>query len=554
MKSTIKNFVDATIPKIFKELAVSQSDTVTVAYDIESPENPEHGDISINLAFRLAGLAKRPPQVIAEQIKKTLEAEVRTLGVDGFIRKIEVAKPGFINFYLKSGVGNEIILSIRKLGDAFGRTNAGEGKKVLIEFVSANPTGPLTIAHGRQAVVGDVLARLLELGGYRVSREYYLNDAGRQIRLLGASVLSRYAELIGKKFEFPEDGYKGSYIFSLAEELREIEGSQVPLTEEGAVQAGMFAVKKMMQSIRDDLDVLHVKFDNYFSEKTLYEKKLDEAFDILEKKGALYKQDGARWFKSTDYGDDKDRVVQKSTGEYTYLAPDIAYHRDKFSRGNEILINLVGPDHHGYVARLKGACQALGFNPDHVRVLIVQLVTLYRGGEPFRMSTRAGEFVTLRELMNEVGVDATRIFFIQRKLDTHLDFDVELAKKQSDDNPVYYLQYAHARISSVLAFAERPIPEKADIGLLTEPETVALIKKLAEFPDQIASAARLLEPFRIFDYLRELAQVFHKFYSIHRVVTSDAALTDARLMLADAARIVFRNGLMALGVNAPEKM
>lgn len=553
MKTVIKEFVDSALPKIIRELSIHNTDTV-LAYDIETSSNPDHGDISINLAFRLAGLAKKPPHVVAEVIKKTLENEKKSASISGIVQKIEVAKPGFVNFFLTRGAGNEILLAIRKQGDQFGKSAIGAGKKVLIEFVSANPTGPLTIAHGRQAVIGDVLARLLTHAGYKVTREYYLNDAGRQIRLLGASVLSRYADLAGGKFAFPEDGYKGSYIGSLAEELKKEKGPKIPLNEEGAVTAGKFAVEKMMESIRNDLDLLRVKFDHYFSERTLYEKKIEEAFGILNKKGALYESEGARWFKATDYGDEKDRVVQKSTGEFTYLAPDIAYHRDKFMRGNDRLINLVGPDHHGYVARLKGACQALGFDPNNINVLIVQLVTLYRGGEPFRMSTRAGEFVTLKELMDEVGVDATRVFFIQRKVDSHLDFDVELAKKQSDDNPVFYLQYAHARISSVVVFSDRKIPDKADMTLLSEPETTALIRKLAEFPEQVENAGRLLEPFRIFDYLRELAQVFHKFYTVHRVVTDDAALTGARLILVDAVRIVLRNGLSVLGVHAPEKM
>ncbi len=553
MKTAIKEFVDSALPKIIRELSITKKDDAVLTYDIESSKSPDHGDISINLAFRLAGLAKRPPQVVADVIKKILENE-KNVRASGLIQKIEVAKPGFVNFFLSRGAGNEILFLIRRQGDLFGKSDIGAGKKVLIEFVSANPTGPLTIAHGRQAVIGDVLARLLTLSGYKVTREYYLNDAGRQIRLLGASVLSRYADLTDGTFSFPEDGYKGSYIGELAEEIQKKKGPKIPLTEEGAVTAGKFAVEKMMESIHSDLDLLHVKFDNYFSEKSLYEKKLGEAFDILSKKGALYESEGARWFKATEYGDEKDRVVQKSTGEFTYLAPDIAYHRDKFMRGNDRLINLVGPDHHGYVARLKGACQALGFDPKNIDVLIVQLVTLYRGGEPFRMSTRAGEFVTLKELMDEVGVDATRIFFIQRKVDTHLDFDVELAKKQSDDNPVYYLQYAHARISSIVAFSGRKVPEKAEMTLLSEPETTALIKKLAEFSEQVEDACRLLEPFRIFDYLRELAQVFHKFYTFHRVVTDDTRLTDARLILVDAVRIVLKNGLTALGVHAPEKM
>ncbi|MBI4430923.1 MAG: arginine--tRNA ligase [Candidatus Omnitrophica bacterium] len=553
MKTSIKDFVDSAIPEIVRALAIPAS-AAPLSYEIELSKSPEHGDICINLAFRLAGPAKRSPRMVAEVIKKALDKERNSGLAVGLIDRIELAGPGFINFFLKRGAGNEILNAIRKENESYGKSEAGGGKKVLIEFVSANPTGPLTIAHGRQAIVGDTLARLLEMSGYRVTREYYLNDAGRQIRLLGASVLSRYAEIVGQTYPFPEEGYKGAYVAELAENLQKKEGAKVPLTEKGEAKAGAFAVESIMEGILEDLNMLHVTFDNYFSEKSLYKEKIAEAFKILAGRSALYQKDGARWFKSTDYGDDKDRVVQKSTGEFTYLAPDMAYHRDKFARGNELLINLVGPDHHGYVARLRGACQALGHNPECVKVLIVQLVTLYRGGAPFRMSTRAGEFVTLRELMEEVGVDAARVFFIQRKIDTHLDFDVELAKKQSDDNPVFYLQYAHARISSILAFAGRPIPKQADLTLLKELETMALVKKLSEFPEQIADAARLLEPYRVFDYLRELAQVFHKFYTLHRVVTDDLALTDARLILVDAARIVFRNGLNILGVRAPEKM
>ncbi|MBI3999571.1 MAG: arginine--tRNA ligase [Candidatus Omnitrophica bacterium] len=433
----------------------------------------------------------------------------------------------------------------------------GAGTKVLIEFVSANPTGPLTIAHGRQAAIGDALARILKAVGYSVHKEFYLNDSGRQIRLLGQSLLVRYQELFGRKATLPEEGYQGEYVIGIAKLLKAEKGDQLlGLEEAKALEiTTAYAVDSILSGIKKDLEAARVIFDEYFSESVLYQqKRIDQILEVLKKKGFSYEAEGALWFRSTQFGDDKDRVLKKKTGEYTYLAPDIAYHRFKFERGFQKLINLWGPDHHGYIPRLKAACEALGYSAKQVNILIVQLATLYRGGVPIRMSTRAGEFITLRELMDEVGVDATRFFFLMRKVESHLDFDLELAKQKSDENPVYYLQYAHARISSILAYAQSSVDQNVDLSLIREDESLDLVKKMSEYPDELKQAAEHLEPYRIVDYLRELAALFHKFYAHHRVVSENEPLTKARLLLTDCVRIVLRNGLEILGVSAPKKM
>ena len=473
-----------------------------------------------------------------------------------------VGNPGFLNFKLVENSAAGFLIDMAKADAAYGKSEFGKGKRVLIEFVSANPTGPLTIAHGRQAALGDTLARILNAVGFKADKEFYLNDAGRQIRLLGESIWARFCELSGKPYAFPEEGYKGTYLIDIARELKEQFGESLlsKKSAEAIDTARQFGVTKILDSIKKDLADMRIVFDNYFSEKSLYERKVvEEVIERLRAKQLVFEAEGAVWFRSTDFGDDKDRVLRKSTGENTYLAPDIAYHSVKFGRGYERLVNLWGPDHHGYVPRLKAACQALGYSKDQIDVLIVQLTTLYRDGVPVRMSTRAGEFVTLRELMDEVGVDATRFFFLMRKVDSHLDFDLELAKKQSDENPVYYLQYAHARISSILAYANRPDEQvddlmKADLSRIIEPEEINLIKKMSEFPEALVQAATNLEPYRIVDYLRELAASFHKFYALHRVVSDDPSLTQARLLLTHCVRLVLRNGLTVLGVSAPKKM
>lgn len=520
--------------------------------------DPAHGDFSTPVAFRLARLLKDKPARIADDLLlifgKELEAKKE---IKKLVTRCEAAGGGFINFFLPAVSLAGILVEIHKQDEKYGCTDFGRGKKVLVEFVSANPTGPLTIAHGRQAAVGDSLVRILRTTGHSVTAEYYLNDAGRQMNLLGRSLWVRYSLELGRPAALPEEGYRGEYLVEVAKKL--VKTKKEALLHEPEAKAidfcRRFAGEDILDGIKEDLREMRVTFDHYFNESSLYDQKaVDQVLSFLTDRGHLYEKDGALWFRSSALGDDKDRVVRKSTGEYTYLAPDIAYHRQKFERGFNELVNLWGPDHHGYIPRLKAACAALGHSAEQVKILIVQLVTLYRKGEPVRMSTRAGEFVTLRELFKEVGVDAARFFFLLRRTESHLDFDLELAKQQSDDNPVYYLQYAHARISSILEFAKRKVDAHAKLERLAEPEELELVKKLAEYPQVLIQASQSLEPYRVVEYLRELAAAFHKFYAAHRAVTEDSELTAARLLLADGVRIVLRNGLAVLGISQPEKM
>ena len=527
-------------------------------YDLSISKDVSHGDFACNVAFRLAKVVKQKPSDIASRLAEFLSKNTGSASFS--LRKVEVAGGGFINIYLQTQALGQIVKDIYVQDQKFGRSEFGKNQKVLIEYVSANPTGPLTIAHGRQAAIGDCLARILRAAGYLVETEYYLNDGGRQMNLLGKSLLARYKTELGEPLQLPEDGYQGIYMADIAKHLlTEVRsGTQLLKFKDAQTEQDFFrdyAGKFIMKGITQDLEDMDVHFDHYFSEQTLYRDKLvDGVFDRLKKSGHFYEQEGALWFSSTDFGDDKDRVVRKSSGEYTYLAPDIAYHDQKFQRGFTKLVNLLGPDHHGYIARLKAACQALGHNSEALNVLIVQLTTLYRQGQPVRMSTRAGEFVTLRELMDEVGKDATRYFFVSRKIESHLDFDLDLAKQKSQDNPVFYLQYAHARIASLLKFANQGIDSNAKVELLTSPEETDLIKKIMEFSNLIIRSSQLLEPHCLADYLRELAACFHRFYSVHRIVTEDNDLTKARLLLANACRIVLRNGLGILGISQPESM
>ena len=558
MKSKLKELVDHALPEILKELHISGVKPEAVRYEIELPKIKTHGDLSINLAFQLSRAYKKNPLELAASCQKVLQKTIQSHQSWGkWVKEVTVEKPGIINFKLTElSLANQL-LEISSLNKTFGRSEVGKGIKVLIEFVSANPTGPLTIAHGRQAALGDTLARILEAVGYTVHKEFYLNDSGRQIRLLGESLWVRYQELFGKKEPLPEEGYQGTYLIELAEKLKHEKGDKIFKAgkDKSLPAVTAYAVESILGGIKKDLETLKVVFDEYFSERFLAEKKqIDRVLKILKEKGLCYESEGALWFRSTQFGDDKDRVLKKKTGEYTYITPDIAYHQTKFERGFQKLVNLWGPDHHGYIPRLKAACQALGYSAKQLHILIVQLTTLYRKGEPVRMSTRAGEFVTLKELVDEVGVDAARFFFLMRKIESHLDFDLELAKQKSDENPVYYLQYAHARISSILAFAERTVERNADLSLIREEEAFDLIKKMSEYPEVLKQASEHLEPYRVVDYLRELAALFHKFYTLHRIVTDDEPLTRARLLLTDCVRIVVRNGLTVLGVSAPNKM
>ena len=553
MKEKLKELVDQALPEIITDLGLSSSLT-SLNYDVELPRVKTHGDLSINLAFQIGRLLKKNPYEIAQKCQSVLNRQIKE---PSWIQEITVEKPGFINFRLTERFYAEILPMIKKEDEKFGKTQTGSGSKVIIEFVSANPTGPLTIAHGRQAAIGDTLGRILSAVGHKVHKEFYLNDAGRQIRLLGESLWVRYQELHGIKDVLPEEGYQGSYLIELAKRLqKEKKDALIKAGKDKNIEfVTNYAVSHILDGIKEDLKKTGVSFDEYFSESSLTKNNLvHQILELLKKKGLSYESEGALWFRSTDFGDDKDRVLRKQTGEFTYLTPDIAYHQSKFQRGFQKLINLWGPDHHGYVPRLKAACQALGYQADQLKVLIVQLTTLYRKGEPVRMSTRTGEFVTLKELVDEVGVDATRFFFLMRKIESHLDFDLELAKQKSDENPVFYVQYAHARISSILAFAQRNIDLNVNLSFIREQEAIDLIKKMAEFPEAVKQAAEILEPYRIVDYLRDLASAFHKFYTFHRIVGDDEELTKARLLLTDCTRIVLRNGLALLGVLAPSKM
>lgn len=511
---------------------------------LEYPKERKFGDFSTNIAMRLTKELKRPPLQIAADLVKEMNWSKDD------IDEIKIEKPGFINFYIsRSSVINEL-KDILGRKERFGCSAIGKGKKVQIEFVSANPTGPLTVAHGRQAAVGDSLARIMEACGYKVMREYYLNDEGVQMNLLAKSVRARFLEAVGEGSGFPEDGYKGAYICDIAKEMTSKIKKDAPETV-----FGDYAYKEIMATIKKDLDDFGVKFDVWYSQKKLSKSgKIKKALAILKDKGFLYEKDGATWFASTRFNDDKDRVVIKNDGTYTYLAPDIAYHKEKFEKGYNRVINIWGPDHHGYVNRMKAACQALGFDKDSLSILISQLVTLYRDKKPMKMSTREGEFITLRQVIDEVGKDAGRFFFMMRRTDSHLDFDLELAKSKSMDNPVYYIQYAHARIASIGKFSEDAKPDVRNLHLLDKPEEINLIKNLMRYPKIIQTAANNLEPYVLLSYLQELASLFHSYYNSYRVVTDDNNVTGARLTLIKAVKEVLFSGLSLLGVNAPEKM
>ena len=525
---------------------------------LQLTKDPKHGDLTSNVAMRLASIAKKNPKDIGEGIVSELREDL-SRGLSNLVGTIDL-KGGFINFHLSEEYYRKLLLNIKSLSRDFGRHFEGKGKHVNIEYVSANPTGPLTIAHGRQAAIGDALSRILKFNGFEVTSEYYLNDMGRQINLLGESVRARYRNLFGKSDEMPEDGYLGEYIIEIAEEVRGKRGdSLLEDSEEVKDFFRSYAVKHILKTIEDDLHDFGVSFDVWTSQEAIEQKEeVEKTLKELTKAGYIYESEGAKWFASTRFTDDKDRVVVKSDGSYTYLAPDIAYHRDKYRRGFTHLIDLLGPDHHGYIKRMKAAVQALGHDSRSLDILIVQLVTLMRGGESVSMSTRMGEFISLRELMDEISKDVTRFFFLSRRLDSHLDLDIELAKEESSENPVYYIQYAHARIRSIQKFSRKNTLKMLftplRLELLKSKEEKSLIRKLGEFPFAVKASAEALEPNRLMTYLNELARVFHSFYTECRVVSDDAPLSKARLFLVEATRIVLANGLGLLNITLPEKM
>jgi arginyl-tRNA synthetase len=521
-------------------------------FAIEVPSDPTFGDLASNVAMVLAREAGRPPRQLAEIILRHL------VDGQGWLAGTEIAGPGFINFRLAPGFWKMVLGEALASGPAYGRTDAGRGRKIQIEFVSANPTGPLHVGHGRGAVLGDVTARLLEAAGYDVEREYYINDFGRQMGLLGESTWARYQQACGRDEPLPEGGYPGAYLVEVAQRLRAEKGeSLLVLPAEEAIEAcRTFAGAMLLAVIKEDLTHFRVRFDRFVSERGLHEAgAFQKALAELPAE-LLYKDDGALFYRTTQFGDEKDRAVVRGNGEPTYFGGDVAHYRETLARGFERLVNVLGADHHGYIARLKAIVAGFGRSPAMLDVLLVQLVNLTRGGEPVRMGKRAGEFVTLRDVVDEVGVDATRFFFLLRKADSTLDFDLELAKKQHTDNPVFYVQYAHARIASVLRQAEAAgvVPEaRPSLAALGEPEVEA-VRVLAGWPEVLDTAVRELEPHRIVFYLQELAATFHRYYNQHRIITDDAALTQTRLALVRCIQQVLQSALGLAGVTAPERM
>lgn len=527
-----------------------------VAVAVEIPKDEGHGDYASNVAMLLAKAAKRPPRQVAEAILRSLPSSGRML------EKAEIAGPGFINFSLSRDWSHVALKEALKEGPAYGRLDVGKGERVLVEFVSANPTGPLVIVNARAAAVGDSLARLLEAIGYKVGREFYVNDAGNQFLNLARAMETRLQQILGEDVSLPDGVYPGEYIVDLARAYLERHGDGVLRSQdsERLDRLGRFAVERILAWQRETLKGYGVEFDCWFSERSLREAgEPERVVRALRERGFTYEAEGAVWFQATGLGDDKDRVLVKQDGEYTYFVPDIAYHENKFGRGFSRLIDLWGPDHHGYVPRMKAAMRAFGHPAGAFDVLIVQLVRLLRAGEPVRMSKRKGEFVLMDELLEEVGPDAARFTFLTRRHDSPLDFDLDLVTRHSSENPVYYVQYAHARVASIRAhMGERglvpPPPEVVDLSRLALPEEDQLVKKLLQYPVVVRSAAQALEPHRLAYYLGELAGGFHAYYNRHRVVTEDLPLTFARYTLASAVGLVIRNGLGLLGVSAPESM
>lgn len=548
------------VAAIKKAAAQAIADGVFTADDLpevglEVPPQKEFGDFATNFAMQSAKAAKMNPRSIAQAIIERLN--------EPWLEKAVIAGPGFINFYLKAGVLYHQLAAILAAGDAFGRSQAGQGERVQVEFVSANPTGPLHVGHGRGAAVGSALVNLLRAAGYQVEAEFYINDAGNQIDNLAASVNARYLELLGQATQFPEDGYHGRDIIDTAQRIISHHGDKYLAVSE-AERLAVFkelALTEKLAALKEDLAEFGVYFDVWFSERTLHDTGAVAATcQLLRDNGNIYEKDGALWLKATAYGDDKDRVVIRDNGVPTYLAADIAYHRDKFARGFNRVINIWGADHHGYISRVKAAIAAMEYNPDNLEVLILQMVSLYQNGELVKMSKRTGQGVTLGELIEEVGRDAARFFFIMRSIDSQLDFDLDLAKSSSNDNPVYYIQYAHARIASIFrqaAEAGIAVPDnlsQVKLELLTEQAEIDLIKKMAEFPEEVAAAARERAPHRIARYAHDLAGMFHTFYNQCRIIGVEPGVQSARLALVTAVRSTIRQSLGILGVAAPDKM
>ena len=521
---------------------------------VEKPKDEKMGDFSTNVAMTLARSERKNPKMIAESVVRYLK--------NGDLSQVEIAGPGFINLKMSHEFFLQRLKNVVKQGDDFGQTDVGQGTKVLIEFVSANPTGPLHVGHGRGAAVGDALARILKKSGYDLSTEYYINDVGNQMNFLGRSTWLRYRELLGEAIEFPDDHYRGEYIKDIANEIVKQKGNEFlnKPEEECLPFFRKFAKDNILKGIQKDLTEFRVNFDNWFSEQSLYDdSSVEKAIEWLKGKGHIYEKDGAVWLKSSAFNDDKDRVIVKKTGEKTYFCSDIAYHQNKINRGFKKIINLMGADHHGYVPRMEAVLEAMGYDKKIFKILLIQFVSLLRAGEKVSMSTRAGEFETLKDVVSEVGVDVARYYFLMRSSDAHLDFDLELAKQETSENPVFYIQYAHARICSIFRTAgEKGVvwnrSNEVDLSLLVEGEEFGIIRAVLAFPEIVEKSARALEVHRISHYLLDMVSRFHGYYSRHRVISDDKALTLARLFLLDAIRITIRNGFDLMGISAPEKM
>ncbi len=556
--------------------------------NIDHARDKSHGDFATNIALVLAKAAHSKPRDLAEKIVTALPASDK-------VEKVEIAGPGFINFFISASASHSVVDDILEAGEAYGRSTVGNGKRVQVEFVSANPTGPLHVGHGRGAAYGATVADLLAAAGFEVHREYYVNDAGRQMDILGTSVWLRYLELAGEVLTFPANGYKGDYIWDIAASVHREQGDNfrhpsgqvfdtVPADEPaggdkeahidaliaraktllGEAGYGVFfnrALETILGDIRQDLEAFGVAYEEWYSERALVNNgKVDACIERLKNSGHIYEKGGALWFRSTDYGDEKDRVVVRDNGVKTYFASDIAYHMDKLERGFDRVIDIWGADHHGYVPRVKAALAAIGDDPSKLDVLLVQFAVLYRGGEKVQMSTRSGEFITLRELREEVGNDAARFFYVMRKCEQHMDFDLDLAKSQSNDNPVYYIQYAHARICSVMrqmeekGFSHEPTAGLKHLALLNEQHEQDIFTLLARYPEVVEAAALAHEPHQVVHFLHDLAKALHTYYNAHQFLVDESGLRDARLSLITAVKQVLANGLSLLGVSAPESM
>lgn len=558
MKNKINTLLKSTIDHCFQGGLLLR--TPLPDYVIEVPNNPDHGHFATNLPLTLAPGQKRSPMDIASVMVENLIDETN------LVEKVEVAAPGFMNFRINADKWYGVLSDIIRLRGDYGRNQTGNYQKVLVEFVSANPTGPLHLGHGRGAALGDTLCRILAFCGYDVAREFYINDAGQQIRILGDSIFSRFKQLNDPGYLFPENGYHGEYILDLATNISE-KINLNDMSEQEAIDSCAREGKQiMLEEIKQDLNKFRVSFDFWYNESDLFRAGLiEENLEKLAAKKQLYEHDGALWIRTSDFGDDKDRVIRKKDGQFTYFASDISYHLEKQKRGFERAINIWGADHHGYIPRVKAALSAHGLSEEWLSVLLVQLVKLWRSGQEIRMSKRAGDFVTLRELVEEVGVDAVRFIFLTKSHDSPLDFDIDLVKKQDSDNPVYYVQYAHARICSIFRKADSEgisLPEKPD-GLLDHlslNEEMSLIRTLSGFPSLLVEISKTLEPHRLTYYLTDLAASFHKYFNLgtkvreYRIVTKDRNITQARLFLAEAIRIVIAAGLKLLGIEAPERM